>query len=141
MAYLAWIASKPGSATSFPKRNIIPQKYQPEEGKECCVGLHSQSLDQPVRVASQIDGPPAWAKAAPEASKENSVTMVADKGFESVLPIQLMHDSYLLNALSRTFGVDRCLLLFSGPIISAVVRDTEHLATQSLRLWFPSAEG
>jgi len=28
MAYLAWIASELGSATNFPKANIIPQKPQ-----------------------------------------------------------------------------------------------------------------
>ncbi len=35
MAYLAWIASELGSATSFPKGNIIPQKPKREEGQEC----------------------------------------------------------------------------------------------------------
>jgi hypothetical protein len=34
MARLAWIASELGSATGFPKRNIIPQKPQPDAGPE-----------------------------------------------------------------------------------------------------------
>ncbi len=34
MACLAWIASELGSATSFPKENIIPQKPQREEREE-----------------------------------------------------------------------------------------------------------
>jgi hypothetical protein len=33
MARLAWIASELGSATGFPKENIIPQKPQPDEGR------------------------------------------------------------------------------------------------------------
>jgi len=35
MAYLACIASELGSATGFPKGNIIPQKPQRDEGPEC----------------------------------------------------------------------------------------------------------
>ena len=34
MPYLAWIASELGSANSFPKGNIIPQKPQ-REGAGC----------------------------------------------------------------------------------------------------------
>src|SRR5467141_1844892 len=32
---LAWIASEVGSATGFPKGNIIPEKSRPDEGREC----------------------------------------------------------------------------------------------------------
>ncbi len=38
MPYLAWIASELGSATGFPKVNIIPQKPQREEGQDCWLG-------------------------------------------------------------------------------------------------------
>jgi hypothetical protein len=34
MVRLAWIASEVGSATGFPKGNIIPQKSWPDEGRE-----------------------------------------------------------------------------------------------------------
>jgi hypothetical protein len=45
MAYLAWIASELGSATGFPKGNIIPQKPKPDEGQSAgrCVRYSAHS--------------------------------------------------------------------------------------------------
>jgi len=44
MAYLTWIASDLGSATSCPKGNIIPQKPQREEGQKCWLSAYAMVL-------------------------------------------------------------------------------------------------
>jgi hypothetical protein len=42
MAHLDWVASELGSATGFPKTNIIPQKPQPDERRACCLEAATQ---------------------------------------------------------------------------------------------------
>jgi hypothetical protein len=44
MPYLAWIAPELGSATGFPKVNIIPQKPQPDEGGSVGCTLRALSI-------------------------------------------------------------------------------------------------
>jgi hypothetical protein len=52
MACLAWIVLELGSATSFPKVNIIPQKPQREEDHGCWLGRAQPIRDMPRRHSS-----------------------------------------------------------------------------------------
>ena len=58
MARLAWIASELGSATRFPRKTIILQKPQPDEGlySSCFSSIILSPLDGNVKMSPYEQG-------------------------------------------------------------------------------------
>ena len=58
MARLAWIASELGSATRFPRKTIILQKPQPDEGlySSCFSSMILSPLDGNVKMSPYEQG-------------------------------------------------------------------------------------
>ena len=69
MARLAWIASELGSATRFPRKTIILQKPQPDEGlySSCFSSMILSPLDSNVKMSPHETAVPSLPAAqAPE---------------------------------------------------------------------------